>query len=408
MGARNKLTDTKIRAAIRESISIAKVKKVQDGGNLSVTARPSGIASFIYKYSRGSKRHELGLGAYPLVSLARAREGRDQWERCLKLQGLDPIQERARQKRDASVSDNTLSVVAVKAYEAKKAGMKNDNPKWLSAVNKHVLPKIGDILVADLNQNDIHQVLQPLWNTQYPTASVALKRLSLIIKHAAAMGEDVDVNITTKAKALLGETTHKLKHHGAVRWENIPNLYQSIPETHLKYLALKFSILVPSVRSSPIRHLRLNEIVDGTWTVPADNLKSKKGKAEDYKIILSDEASRIIELARPYTKNNWVFPNSNGGPLDDKIVRRTLEEFVDDAKPHGLRSSLSTWLEEAVTVPTNVKKSLLAHSVGNTVEKSYNRSNYVEARKVWLDRWEAHCLGHTGNVLQLAGAESNG
>ena len=408
MGARNKLTDTKIRAVIREAVSIAKVKKVQDGGNLSLTARPSGIASFIYKYSRGSKRHELGLGAYPLVSLARAREERDRWERCLKLDNLDPIQERARQKKDASASANTLSVVAAKAYEAKKAGMKNGNPKWLSAVNKHVLPKIGDILVASLNQNDIHRALEPIWNTQHPTASVALKRLSLIVKHAAAMGENVDINVTAKAKALLGETTHKLKHHGAVRWEDIPNLYQSIPETQLKYLALKFAILIPSVRSAPIRCLRLSEIVDGIWTVPADNLKSKKGKAEDYKVILSTEASRIIELARPYTKNNWVFPNSNGGPLDDKIVRRALEEFTDDAKPHGLRSSLSTWLEEAVTVPANVKKSLLAHSVGNTVEKSYNRSDYAEARKVWLDRWEDHCLGRTGNVLQLAGAASNG
>jgi len=327
----------------------------------------------------------------------------------LKLEGLDPIRERDKQRRDASVSDNTLSIVAFKTYEAREAGLKGGNMAWLSAIKTHVLPKIGHILVADLNQNDIHQVLLPLWNTQYPTAKVALVRLGLIMKHAAAMGESVDIDVTAKARALLGETTHKLEHRLSLHWRDIPSLYQSIPETQLKYLALKLAMLIPSVRSAPIRCLRLSEITDGTWTVPAANLKSKKGKAQDYKIILSNEASRIIELAMPYARNGYLFPNLKGGPLDDKVLRRALQEFTSDATPHGFRSSLSTWLEEAVTVPTNVKKSLLAHSVGSAVEKSYNRSNYVNERKVWLERWSEHCrLGQNGNVVQLTEVSANG
>ena len=250
--------------------------------------------------------------------------------------------------------------------------------------------------------------MEPIWDTKHETATVALNRLGLVVKHAAALGESVDINVTTKARALLGETNHKLEHRLSLHWRDIPSLYQSIPETQLKYLALKLAILIPSVRSAPIRCLRLSEVVDGTWIVPAANLKSKKDKAQDYKIILSDEASRIIELARPYAQNDYLFPNSKGEPLDGKAMPRALQEFTSDATPHGFRSSLSTWLEEAVTAPTNVKKSLLAHSVGNAVEKSYNRSNYIEERKVWLERWSEHCLGRTGNVVQLAEAASNG
>ena len=409
MGAINKLTDTKIKAVIRQAVSTAKVKKIQDGGNLFLIARPSGIASFVYKYSRGAKRPELGLGPYPIVTLANAREERDKWQK-VRRDGLDPEREREKQRRENSFSDNTLSVVANLYYQSIEAGLKDGGPTWMSALNNHVLPEIGHLLVTEVNQNDIVRALKPIWNTSHPTALVALKRLNLVVKHAVAMGENVkNINVTDMAKALLGETAYQKAHHGSVSFAEVPALYQSIPESEQKYLALKFSILVPNVRTNPIRCLRLCEISsDGVWTVPSENLKGRLNKIGDSTIILSDEALRIVELARPYANDDYLFANSHGGPMGKSTMRRALSEFNSDATIHGFRSSLATWLETLANVPDNVKLSLLNHKVGNSTQSAYNRSEYINERKRVMDMWEAHCLSQTGKVVQLAEASANG
>ena len=115
-----------------------------------------------------------------------------------------------------------------------------------------------------------------------------------------------------------------------------------------------------------------------------------------------------MELARPYANDDYLFANSHGGPMGKSTMRRALGEFNSDATIHGFRSSLATWLETLANVPDNVKLSLLNHKVGNSTQSAYNRSEYITERKRVMDMWEAHCLGRTGNVLQLAGAASNG
>jgi integrase len=389
---RNKLTDTFIRNA--------KPGKHYDGGGLIFERKPSKTASFLYRYTFQGKERSMGLGAYPILTLAKARQNRDDWERSLKLDGLDPIRERAKQRTEATIDDNTLSVITYKAYEAKKAGLKNGGPNWLSAVEKHILPQLGHILITEINQQDVHRVLHPIWNTKHETAKRALVRLGIILKYAAAMGKEIDINLTDKVRALLGSTTHQSKHHAAVPFADVPALYQSIPENKLKYLALKFSILVPNVRTTPIRLLKLSDISERIWTVPKEDLKSRLNKTDDSQIILSDEAIRIIDLARPYSKNNYLFASRNGGPMAEVTMLRTLGEITTGATIHGFRSSLSTWLEEQSNVPENLKKSLLSHKVGNNaVEAAYNRNKYVEPRRRIMNLWADHCLSTSGEVV---------
>ena len=398
MAGINKLTDNQIKAAIKSAAKSGKIQKLQDGGNLYLAARPTGTASFVYQYSYNGKRPEMGLGPYPTVSLATAREQRNKWQ-AVRAIGKDPIREREKERREATVENNSLSVVTQTAYRALQAGWKHGGKNWLSPLDLHILPKLGHLPVSDISANDIAKTLAPIWNAKHETAKQALTRLGMVIKHAAARGENVDITATDRAKILLGKTTHKTKHYGTLHWKDVPSLYQSIPEDQLKYLALKFIILVPSVRSAPVRNLRLSDLADGVWTVPAEELKSKLDAAQDYKIILSQEALRIVALARPYAKNDYLFASRNHGPMGSPTMRRALQEFSPTATPHGLRSSLLTFLEEAVTVPANVKKSLLAHTTGNAVEQSYNRSEYIDARKVWLERWAMHCLSNTGEVV---------
>lgn len=77
--------------------------------------------------------------------------------------------------------------------------------RWLTLLTLHVFPKIGDIAITELTQIDIKECLSPIWKTKTETASKALSRLNIAIKHAAKHGIDVDMQLIPKAKTLLGK-----------------------------------------------------------------------------------------------------------------------------------------------------------------------------------------------------------
>jgi hypothetical protein len=147
----------------------------------------------------------MGLGGFPTVTLAEARKAADRW-RNVAAAGRDPVKEREAEERAARREDISLAVLTADAFEARKAELKGDGVagRWLSPRTIHVLPKLGKVPVTDLDQRDIRDTLAPLWHAKADTARKALNRLSLVLKHAAALGIEVDLQATDKARALLG------------------------------------------------------------------------------------------------------------------------------------------------------------------------------------------------------------
>ena len=94
--------------------------------------------------------------------------------------------------------------------------------QWMQRVTVHVLPKLGKVPVTDIDQRDIRDTLAPIWHTKADTARKAMNRISIVLGHAAALGLDVDLQATEKAKALLGKSRHVAKHIPAMAWADVP------------------------------------------------------------------------------------------------------------------------------------------------------------------------------------------
>ncbi|WP_363322246.1 integrase arm-type DNA-binding domain-containing protein [uncultured Aliiroseovarius sp.] len=206
------------------------------------------------------RRREMRLGSLLYVSLKEAREEAAKW-RTLVRQGKDPIKERERERRLAARADHTLASIAAEAFEARKAELKGDGKagRWFSPLQLHVLPKIGRVPIEELDQQDIKNTLQPIWHTKADTARKAMNRLGIVMRHAAAMGLDVDVQATDKAKALLGKSRHMPKHLPSMDWRDVPVFYSGLDEGSVTHLALRLLILT-AARSSEIRFCALDEI----------------------------------------------------------------------------------------------------------------------------------------------------
>lgn len=153
--------------------------KYADGGGLWFVKRNDGGAQWVLRYTIHGRRREMGLGSYVDVSLKKARELADHW-RSIALHGKDPIKERERQAREQSRADNALRHIAEDAFEARKAELKDDGQagRWFSPLELHVLPKLGKVPIEEIDQRDIHSVLNPLWHTKADTARKALNRLA--------------------------------------------------------------------------------------------------------------------------------------------------------------------------------------------------------------------------------------
>jgi integrase len=365
--------------------------KHEDGNGLRLVKREDGGGQWVLRYTLHGRRREMGLGGLASLSLKDAREMAAEY-RTMVLRGLDPIEDRRRARQKAVRDRHLLRDVARDAFESRKAELKGDGiaGRWYSPLALHILPKLGKMPVTAITQVDIRDALEPIWQAKASTAGKAADRLKIVLDHAAALGLDVDLQAVAKAKKLLGRQRHEVTSIPSMPWREVPAFYATLSEPTLAHLALRLLILT-GLRSRSVRFARIDEIDGGVWIVPAENMKARVGAAKDFRVPLSLEAQRVIDLARPHERGGYLFPSVRKGVISDATMSRMMERRGLEARPHGFRSSLRTWLAEETTAPHEVAEAVLAHVSDSKVVRTYRQTDYLEQRRDLLERWARHC-----------------
>jgi integrase len=169
-------------------------------------------------------------------------------------------------------------------------------------------------------------------------------------------------------------------------WRDVPAFYATLIDPSITHLALRLTILT-GARSKPVRHLRLDQLDGDVWTVPGEMMKGRKDRTPDFRVPLSSEALDVIRLARPLARNGYIFPNAKGGVMSDMTMIQHMKRAGLAARPHGFRSSLRDWIEEATTTPFEVAEAMLSHVVGGSTERAYRRTDYLDQRRRLLEKW---------------------
>ena len=195
--------------------------KFADGQGLWLFKSRKVAGKWILRIVVGGRRREMGLGRWPDVSIAEAREKAGEARKKLR-SGVDPIQER----RSHRLRSNRLTVsdAVQSCFEAKRAELKNEghSGRWMSPLSVHVLPKIGQMAIEDIDQHELKRVLEPIWHDKPDSARKAMNRVNLTLKHAAALGLDVDLQAVMKTRALLGKQRHKVQHIPSLAYQVVP------------------------------------------------------------------------------------------------------------------------------------------------------------------------------------------
>ena len=390
-------------------LSAAKVKSLSkpgfhgDGGTLYLRIAPGGSKQWMQRIVIGGKRRDLGLGPWPVVSLAEARDKAFDNRRSV-YQGHDPLAEKRREKTP------TFAEAAEKFHAANKAKWRSDKhaKNWMQIMSKYALPAIGGMEVDEIDRESVLRFLAPLWGSKPETAKRLRRFVRSVFAWAMAHGYREDDPAGEGISGALPKLPKVAAHFKALPYREVGEAVKIVEASGASMavkLAFRFLVLT-AARSGEIRNAAWAEIdLDSrTWKIPGSKMKSGK----EHRVALSDEALATLEKAREFSDgSDLIFPSPvrRGQPMSDmtmtKIMRNT--GLADRATIHGMRSSFRDWCAER-GVDREVAEAALAHSVGG-VEGAYFRSDLFERRARMMEQWGRFvCGGERGKVVEIRSA----
>jgi integrase len=386
------------------ALSISRAKTpgyIHDGSGLYLQVAPAGSKSWIFRFSLGGKRREMGLGPYPGVSLALARQLASSAHSLVRA-GKDPIAardaERAR-KRLEDARAITFDQAADQFIAANEPGWRNGTHRgqWRASLAAYASPVIGKMPVADIGVTEVMRILEPMWREKTETGSRVRSRIERVLGWAKVRGYRTGENPAQWRGHLdkllpARRKVQKVKHHAAVAIDDLPSVYAKLAGLEsVAALALRFAILT-AARAGEVTGARWSEIdmKAKVWTVPSDRIKAGK----THRVPLSREAMAILARAGTTATGIFVFPSRvTGRPLSASSMLKVLKVAgCGDATVHGFRSTFRDWASERTPYPRDVAEMALAHAIGDKVEAAYRRGDLFERRKLMMEDWAAFVL----------------
>ena len=391
-----KLTVGRVRA-------LSKPGRYRDEPTLYLLVTRRGTKSWAQRVVIDGKRHDLGLGPWPVVSLAKARQ-RAFANRVAIADGRDPLAERRQPKTPSfrEASDRALEANRARWRNAKTA------ENWIATMAKYVHPVFGDRRVDEVGREDVLRVLTPIWSTKPEIGRKVRTRIRATLAWAQAHGH-IEHNPAGEAiNAALPATTALKKHFRALAYREVAEALQTIDASRasLSAKACLRLVVLTACRSGEARGATWAEIdlEAREWRIPVARMKT----GVEHRIPLSGAALDVLASVQPLrARSDFVFPSPSrpGNPLSDMTLTKILRDtgLAQRATVHGFRSAFRTWASERTSVPHAVAEMALAHRVGSDVERSYARSDLFEKRRGLMDRWAEYVTGVDAKVVRLRG-----
>jgi integrase len=362
---------------------------------LQVFDPPSTARTWILRVMVAGKRRDMGLGGFPDVTLAGAREAARAARAKLK-DGIDPIEE-AKAKRSALYASRAASMTFteaasayIKAMESEWSNVKHAQ-QWRNTIKTYAEQTIGKVFVRDVEQAHILRVLEPIWLSKNETASRLRGRIESILDWSRVRGYRTGEN-PARWKGYLDMVlptpgkVQTVKHFPALPFDELAAFMELLKvQEGQGARALEFAILT-AARSGEVRGATWEEIdlADATWTIPASRMKAK----QEHRAALNEQAIAILKATAENKRTGLIFTNTKGAKLSDMTLTAVLKRMGrSDITAHGFRSTFSDWASEKTTFQYEVIEMSLAHTIGDKVVAAYRRGDLFEKRSRLMKEW---------------------
>ncbi len=399
-----------------------------DGGGLFLKVSAKGSRTWLLRFQLAGKRHDMGLGSYPAVSLSMARQMAAK-ARSLIARGIDPIAERESNRRQAKPIPTFAEIAEDVIAEAQA---RTSNAKVAYQWERHLGPAYcGPLLARPVNEIttvDIEKLLRPIWREKPEVARKLYPAIRRVFEAARIQLRDENgIEFQNPAlwadlKARGFERPKELTrgHHPSLPYSEMAAFMSDLRgQGGIAARLLEFTILV-NVRTGASLFAKWSEfdLDAGVWSVPVENLKDRKHRKEPYRVPLSQRAIEIIRELKIGAIGDYVFARKADKPLSNMAMLQLLArmndgevKWVDPAqgKPitvHGFRATFKTWAEDTACFPHNTVEEAMGHVVGSSVERAYKRTDLLEQRRKLMESWSHYCEPKDGNVISFRGRDA--
>ena len=370
----------------------------------------TGARSWILRTMLGSSRRDIGLGGFPDVPLALARDKARATKEQIR-QGIDPIEQR-KAARSALMAANAKAVTfdeCARLYLANKT-KEFRNPKhaaqWGSTLAAYASPVIGKLSVDRVELAHIVKILEPLWQDKTETATRVRGRIESVLAYATVSGfrqGDNPARWKGNLDAVLPKPgkLKKVQHHKALPIAEVPAFLAELRQRDgMGAKALEFAILT-AARSNEVRGATWDEIdlTSKLWTIPGERMKAGK----PHTVPLCSDAVKLLKRLPRVEGSTLVFPSVRGKELSDVALTLPIRSMGKGVTVHGFRSTFRDWCAEHTNFPREVAEMALAHTISSAVERAYRRGDLLLKRTKLMADWCAfiNSPGRAGGVVSM-------
>ena len=393
----NRLKDVTVRKASRPGF-------LADGAGLYLRIGPTGAKSWVFRYRRGGRLHDMGLGSLTAVTLAEAREKALACRR-LRLAGIDPIEDRRAGAIKAALDaarTMTFKQCAEAYVAAHRAGWRNPKhaAQWATTLDAYVYPVFGDQPVQAIDTGFVMRAVEPIWTAKPETASRVRGRIESVLDWATARNYRQGENPARWRGPLENllparSKVRRVEHHAALPYAEIGAFMAELrARDGVAARALEFAILTAARTGEVIGATWAEfDLQDRLWTIPAERMKAGR----EHRVPLSAPALAILQALPKGEPSDRVFP------LSQMALLMTLRRMGrGDLTVHGFRSTFRDWAAERTGFPAEVAEMALAHTVADKVEAAYRRGDLFAKRRQLAEAWAKFCAeAPGGHVIPL-------
>ena len=368
-----------------------------DGDGLYLCIAPTGSKSWVQRIQADGKRRDIGLGGYPAVLLAKARELALE-NRRRATEGKMPLSAKdrrtaTREARTPKAAKPTFEEMA-RTFHAENTGNRWASRKaiknWLQRGERYVFPLIGDKHLDEIEAVDVLNIVVPLQSVKPETAIRVRQLIKQTYRRAISRGLAVSNPAGEIMAGGLPPRGRQIVHMRSLHYSQVTDALAKVdasPAFMLTKLLARF-VALTATRPGEARQASWEEmdLDNEMWTIPASRMKMSR----EHRVPLSRQALEVLQQAKRLSwDSQLIFPSDRnpGKPLSDNALSKLFRDLEIGAVPHGFRSSFRVWAEEQSSASWAAIELCLAHTVGSNTERAYFRSDLLDQRRQLMQAW---------------------
>lgn len=394
------LTDIKVKSAKPTE----KAYKLTDGGGMYLLVKPNGSKYWRLKYRFVGKEKMLSIGVYPDISLADARQKRDEARKVLAAGG-DPGEVKKADKLAQKLStENTFEAIAREWHKQKADRWSlRYRDEIIDTFEKDIFPYLGRRPIAEIKPMELLDTLRRLEKRgALEKMRKVRQRCGEVFRYAIVTGRAEYNPAPDLATAL---ATPKKTHFPFLTAEELPYFIKDLAGYTGSVITKTATqiIMQTGVRTQELRFARWEDIDfdKRLWEIPPEVMKMKR----PHIVPMSDQVVELFQSLKPITGMYplvFIGRNDRTKPISKESVNQVIEllGYKGRLTGHGFRHTMSTILHEQGFNSAWIETQL-AHVDKNAIRGTYNHAHYLEGRREMMQWYGDYLDGLqvSGNVV---------